>query len=243
MCLESARRFAGRLVAADFAPRNVERLLSFLRIAGETGRRLLVQPKDAYLLRAMHLADPLTSDAMEDPRLALYHDPKVREREWEGAVRLRYRDRTVGPGEVHARPGEFLLAFSLTDVADLLDIDYLMGQEPGGGYIFSNSPAYDEEQMVDLVRLWNWTRRLGMELVGLKPVATDERGGVVRMAPVPGFHASGHAGMDDLVRFVRIVRPRRLIAIHTEEPHLWEELLAGSGVEVVLAEPGVPIPL
>jgi ribonuclease J len=242
-CLRSVRKFDGRMVVADFAPRNVERLLTFLRIAGETDRRLVVQPRDAYLLRAMHLADPLTPDAMEDPRMALYADPKVRERDWEGLVRLRYHGRTVGPREVRSAPAGFILAFSLTDVADLLDVDYLMGLSPGGGYIFSNSPAYDDEQMVDLVRLWHWTTRLGMELVGLEPAATDERGQAVRMMPTAGYHASGHAGMDDLARFVQIVRPRLLIAIHTEEPQRWHALLAGSGIEVVQPGAGIPIPL
>ena len=46
------------LVVADSGPRNVERLLTFLRIARETGRKLLVLGKDAYRLEAMHVASP-----------------------------------------------------------------------------------------------------------------------------------------------------------------------------------------
>jgi hypothetical protein len=42
-----------------------------------------------------------------------------------------------------------------------LDLDFLQGGIGGGVYIFSNSQAYDEEQKVDLVRLWDWTQRLG----------------------------------------------------------------------------------
>jgi ribonuclease J len=242
-CLEAVRRSQGRLVIADFAPRNVERLLTFLRIAGESHRRLLVQPKDAYLLRAIHLADPSTPDAMNDPRLGLYQDPKLTEREWEAHVRGRYRARTVTPDEVRQEPGEFILAFSLTDVADLLDIDYLIGAKPGGAYIFSNSPAYDEEQMVDLVRLCNWARRLGMELVGLEPVYSADRHEVTKVVPVPGYHASGHASQDDLLRFAQAVRPKRLLAIHTESPDRWLTLLRGSGIEVVLPELGVAVPV
>jgi ribonuclease J len=242
-CLEAVRRSQGRLVVADFAPRNVERLLTFLRIAGETSRRLLVQPKDAYLLRAMHLADPSTADAMEDPRLGLYQDPKLTEREWEAHLRERYQARTVTPVEVRQEPGEYILAFSLTDIADLLDIDYLIGAKPGGAYVFSNSPAYDDEQMVDLVRLWNWVRRLGMELVGLEPVYSADRREVTKVVPVPGFHASGHASEDDLLHFAQSVRPKRLVAIHTESPDRWRQLLGGSGIEVILPELGTSIPV
>ena len=38
------------LVIADFGPRNIERLETFLDIAGQTGRQLVILAKDAYLL-------------------------------------------------------------------------------------------------------------------------------------------------------------------------------------------------
>jgi ribonuclease J len=180
---------------------------------------------------------------MQDPRLGLYADPKLTEREWETHVRERYLARTVSPGEIRQEPGGFILAFSLTDVADLLDVDYLIGAKPGGAYIFSNSPAYDDEQMVDLVRLWNWVRRLGMELVGLEPKYSEDRREVTQVVPVAGYHASGHASEDDLLRFAQAVRPKRLVAIHTESPDRWHPLLEGSGIEVVVPELGAPIPI
>jgi ribonuclease J len=242
-CLETVRRAEGSLVVADFAPRNVERLQSFVEIAGETNRRLLVQPKDAYLLRAMHLADDGLTDMMLDSRLGLYDDPKARELGWEQTVRQRYRDAIVGRGEVARRPGDYLLAFSLTDIPDLLDLQQLGTGARGGLYLFSNSPAYDDEQMVDLVRLWNWMDLLGMRLVGLEPEARDGQGRVTRLRSQPGYHASGHAGGDELVEFVRRVHPEVLIPIHTETPEAWQELLRGSGIRVRQPRLGEPIPL
>ncbi|MCJ7831334.1 MAG: hypothetical protein MUP86_02265 [Dehalococcoidia bacterium] len=237
-------RVAGdTLVVADFAPRNVERLLSFLQIAAETKRRLLIQPKDAYLLRAMHLADPSTPDPMEHPEIGLYDDPKSREQPWEEKVRRRYRSRTVSPEEVARTAGDYLLAFSLTDVADLLDLEMLMGGRPGGIYIFSNSPAYDDEQKVDLVRLWNWTQHLGMQMIGLRPNAHAASGEVTEVVADPGYHASGHAGSDELIEFVRRVRPKTLIPIHTETPEGWGDPLAGTGIRIVLPEYATPIAL
>ena len=233
-CLAVVRGSAGRMVIADFAPRNVERLLTFVRIASDTGRRLLVQPKDAYLLRAMHLADTRLPDAMVQPAVGLYADPKLQAETWEVMVRDRYRSITSGPKDVNRAPGDFILAFSVTDVADVLDIDYLRGGATEGGvYIFSNSPAYDEEQKADLVRLWNWTQRLGLEMVGLAPCRRDERRRVTEVEPVPGYHASGHATQADLLEFVRRARPKVLIPIHTEAAPLWHELLRGAGIEVV----------
>jgi ribonuclease J len=235
LCLKAVREAEGSLAVADFAPRNVERLLMFLDIAGETSRRLLVQPKDAYLLRAMHLADPRLPDVMSDHRVALYADPKVTLQGWEKVVRERYAASMLTPQDVRRQPAGCLLALSLTDMADLLDIEYLMQGKPGGAYIFSNSQAYDDEQMVDLVRLWNWTQHLGLTLHGLRP--DEKRGGrVVSLTPVEGYHASGHAGASELVEFVRLARPQRLIAIHTENPARWQALLAGQDIELVLPE-------
>ncbi|MEW6569328.1 MAG: MBL fold metallo-hydrolase RNA specificity domain-containing protein [Chloroflexota bacterium] len=242
-CLERVRQAEGELVVADFAPRNIERLQSFHCIAQETGRRLLVQPKDAYLMRAMHLADPAIPDLMQDPHLGLYQDPKVRPYAWEESVRRRYDSTSCGPQQVRGAPGEFLLAFSLTDIVDLLDLQFLLGRRAGGLYLFSNSQAYDDEQKADLVRLWHWTQHLGMDVAGLEPHRHDWRGEVIDVATQPGFHASGHAAPEDLVDLVRRVQPKILIPIHTEVPERWIELMKGTSIAVQLPEMGKPIAL
>jgi ribonuclease J len=242
-CLNAVRKAEGKLVIADFAPRNVERLLTFLDIARQTGRRLLIQPKDAYLLTAMRLADPASvPNLKEEPFLAIYKDPKGREDKWEKVTREFYRSQLVGPDEVQRSPGEYILAFSLWDMPDLLDIEYLMGEVPGGVYVYSNSKAYDEEQKVDLVRLWNWIRHFGLEPVGLQPVAQDSAGRVTAVDVTRGYHASGHASGPDLLRLVTEVRPEILIPIHTEHPAWWAERLKGTGIRVEIPDLAHPIP-
>ncbi len=240
-CLQAVRAAAGQLIVADFAPRNVERLLAFARIAADTGRTLLLQPKDAYLLRAIHLADPGSPDPLALPHVGIYDDPKASEQKWERLVRERYRAIITGPRQVIAHPGEVILAFSLTDVADMLDLQLLLGGRPGGIYLFSNSQAYDEEQMVDLVRLWTWTEHLGLRLVGLEVSARGQRGEVMQVTPVAGYHASGHAGQAELVRLVKDVRPKMLVPIHTEAPHLWSQLLQGTGIPIQVPSYAQPI--
>jgi len=242
-CLEAAHQADGRLLVADFAPRNIERLMAFLRIAAETGRRLLVQPKDAYLLRAMYLANPDQGDVMRHASIGLYADPKVTHYEWERLVYDRFAGQLTRPEWVHSSPGDYLLAFSLTDVPDLLDLEYLAKGPMGGVYIFSNSQAYDEEQMVDLVRLWNWASHLGLEMVGLAPSRHGSRGEVSAVSTVAGYHASGHASGAELAEFVRRVHPRALVAVHTEEPLLWSDHLAGTGIQLVNPEYARPIQL
>ena len=192
------------------------------------------------MLRAIHLADPSTPDLMAVPHVGIYDDPKSVYRKYEAAVRKRYAELIVSPAEVCRHRGDYILAFSLTDMADLLDLEYLIGGRLGGVYIFSNSPAYDDEQQVDLVRLWNWTQRLGLTLVGLTP-RRDGAGQVVAMDVQPGFHASGHAGGDELREFVCRVAPKRLLPIHTQAAHLWPAMLAGQSIQILPPQYAQPI--
>jgi ribonuclease J len=238
-CLRAVTKAAGKLVIADFSPRNTERLLAFVEIAETTNRCLLVQPKDAYLLRAMHLADPDDLiDVMGKPHVKLYADPKGHLADWEALVRRRYD--SVGPHQIQKNPGDYILAFSLTDIADMLDFDFLTRGETRGVYIFSNSQAHDEEQQVDLIRLWNWTQRLGLEVVGLK-VRRNPAGQVVEVKPEAGYHCSGHACAEELVDFVKSVRPARLIPIHTSTPGKWAEILKGTKIKLELPKYAKPI--
>jgi ribonuclease J len=236
-CLRVVQNAAGKLAVADFAPRNIARFEIFARIAEQTGRRLLVQPKDAYLLRAAHLADPDSNDLMAPTHIGIYDDPKAVYRKYEAAVRARYSDRVVSPDEVRQHFGDYILAFSLTDMADLLDLEYLVGRQLSGVYIFSNSPAYDDEQQVDLVRLWNWAQYLGLTVVGLEP-RRDADGRVVAMDVQRGYHASGHAGGNELKEFVQRIAPRTLIPIHTQAAHLWPHMLAHQFIQVVMPRTG-----
>lgn len=110
-------------------------------------------------------------------------------------------------------------------------------------YVYSNSKAYDEEQKVDLVRLWNWIRHFGMEPVGLQPVARDATGRVTEVDVTPGYHASGHASGPELLRLVNEARPEILIPIHTEQPDWWVEQLKGTGIQVAIPNFARPIPV
>jgi len=231
-CCRVVQAAAGRLVVADFAPRNVDRFETFARIAAETGRQLLIQPKDAYLLRAVHLADPRIPDLMSADQVAVLDDPKGTYRKYETVVRREYAGRLVSAATIKNQLGNYILACSLSDMADMLDLQYLLGHQLDGVYLFSNSPAFDDEQQVDLVRLWHWTQHLGLTLVGLQP-RRDERGHVVAMEGQPGYHASGHAGSNELQEFVRRIAPQKLIPIHTEAVGLWSTLLTGGAIEIV----------
>ena len=216
-----AVREARGLVIADFGPRNVERLITFHRIARETSRRLVVLAKDAYLLHAMRLASPDIPDPGSLPEICIYQDVRGRVEGWQRDVLKRYRDKLVKASDVQMSPDDFILCFSFWDIKNLIDI-----APEGGVYIYSSSEAYNEEQQIDHYRLRNWIDHFNLTLIG----DPDKGGG--------GFHASGHASGPELLELIERVRPKFLIPIHTQDAAYFAAELDGKGIEVRIPKLG-----
>ncbi len=216
------------LLIADFGPRNVERLLTFRILAEQHGRRLAVLPKDAYLLRALHLADPQLPDPAADPVMVVYVKNRLQRLKWEDEFLGSFPgDRMVTPAEVRERPGEFVLCLSFWDLSELIDL-----KTRGGTYIYSSSEAYDEEAAMDLQRLRNWLDHFQLRLVG----DPGDRSGRSRE---PGFHASGHIHGPGLEELIRTIAPRYLVPVHTESPAFFDRFR--DQMQVVWPERGQPI--
>lgn len=100
------------LVVADFGPRNVERLISFRGIAAETGRKLAILPKDAYLLEAMRAADTGVPEVGGDETIRIYSDLKAREEKSEQELLGRCGGKVVDAAEVRRHQSEYILCLS-----------------------------------------------------------------------------------------------------------------------------------
>lgn len=238
------------LVVADFAPRNVERLLAFHRIAVETGRQLLLLDRDIYLLRALHLVDPSLPDLATDPCIRLYDEPRARYDRWQNEVRKWCADRLVSREYIQRNQAACILCFSFFDINEFPSLR----PSPGSVYVYSSSEAYTEEQAMDFRRLLNWLQHFGMTFVGdshlhrrFQDTGQCPSGcpfcsaptGTVRLAP--GFHASGHASGAELVDMIKTIHPKVFVPIHTEKPEFFQTALAGTGIEVRLPEAGRPM--
>lgn len=220
-----------RLVIADFGPRNIERLETFLKIADQTGRQLVVLAKDAYLLEAMRLVSPTVPALSSNERMLVYQDLRYKIEPWEQHLRSQHGQRLVSPRQVHDSPGDYILCFSFWDAKNLIDIDV-----QGGTYVYSSSEAYSEEQEQDFRRLREWLTHFKMGSVGLP----HERGQSIATLPPEeqGLHASGHASAKDIMDFVREIRPRTVVPVHTENPGYFREHLRGTDIEVRVLEYG-----
>ncbi len=227
--LRAIKDAAGLLVIADFSPRDVDRLLTFLQIAKETGRKLAVLPKDAYLLKTMRLLTSDTPDIAEEGDIVIYQDTIASRNPglWVRNICKEYSRKIVLAEDISSNQDQFILCFSFFDLNELPSIR----PRPGSLYVYSSSEPHDEEQERDFWRLHNWLKHFAMRGLGL-PI---ERNGEWEIPEEEkGLHASGHACSSDLLRIVRDVKPEILIPIHTEYPDFYIVHLRGSGISVLL---------
>ncbi|MDR7418298.1 MAG: MBL fold metallo-hydrolase [Armatimonadota bacterium] len=203
-CLAAVRATRGPVIA-DFAPRDLYRLHTFLRIARETDRRLVILSQDAHLLNALLGMHPLVVDPRGEPFVILKERKQsgtYSERDyprWERHVLAWPTARTAG--DLRTARDRLILALSFWDIQNLVDL----GVGEDALYIQSSSEAYTEEQALDARRLNNWLDMLGVRR---------------RLQS----HASGHAPRSDLARLVETVRPEVLVPIHTVVPRLWRDV-------------------
>ncbi|WP_022799623.1 MBL fold metallo-hydrolase [Thermus islandicus] len=216
-------QWEGCPVVVDFAPRNLERLLSCLEVARDVGRKLVVTPKDAYLLFGLAEAEPDPWKGVLQEVMVLKEE-KNRTGAWEKALQDEAGLQWVALKEVAQDPGAYLLALGFYEVNRLLDLRLLEaalgGKARRGAYLFTNSYWADQEQILDLEVLLAWLGRLDFRLLpeGLAKLPRDPAG-----VENP-FHTSGHAPEPDLLEAVRRLRPRYLLPVHTERPERWREL-------------------
>lgn len=215
------------LVVADFGPRNVERLASFLEIARETGRKLLLLPKDVYLLEKMALADGGQVPSPDDSAILLYCKYEASDRNWKKMLRGEYDSKTVTARQVADSQDKVIACFSFFDVNELAYIRPV----PGSMWLFSSCEAFNEEMSIDFRRLGEWVDLYGMAFPG-DPRKTDEK------SP---FHVSGHASRQHLMQVIDTIDPQTVIPVHTERPAAYASALAGR--HVIIPHRGVPIVL
>ena len=213
--LEVVRKEKG-LVIADFSPRNIERLRTFRDIAKELGRRLVVTPKDAYLLEQMHVIDPKIPAPDEDG-LSILRASKATRDSWEKQLVERFGGHTTDAATIRKAPGAHILCLSYWDITNLIDIE-----PTGGTYIYSASEAYDEEQQIDHLRLSNWLDFFHLNKVGGLPGA--EKG---------PFHASGHIDGPGMEWVIETVNPKKILPVHTQKlgwfEQRWPEKIVKAG--------------
>ncbi|MBI3860248.1 MAG: MBL fold metallo-hydrolase [Thaumarchaeota archaeon] len=193
------------LVMADFAFKDTTRFMTFLELAKNSGRRLLIAFKDAYYIRKLKTLIP-SLPSLDDESMILYEEKRGsgtfsdRDYYWWEREFLN-RQNTVRPDYVSAHQNEIIAAMGYYDVTELIDLK----PTEGSIYIKSASEVINEEQEFDMKRLKAWLDHFRMGY--------------------HHFHASGHAPQADLARIMGESNSGKIIPIHTQHADMFSSLV------------------
>lgn len=201
------------IVLANFSNVDIDRIRTFYQVAKENDRILAISLKQAFILTALSadraLGLPKVLDS--DEHIVVFRRSKKRYYDWEQNVISHAK--TIDSQELRNEQNKFIVAFSMPDFKELVDIR----PNPGSVFVLSMSEPFNEEQEFEFERLRNWLDHFGL--------------------PMYHIHCSGHIMPSELKRSIEIVRPHRLIPIHTEYPGLYAKYVSDI-VEVVSASKG-----
>jgi len=211
------------LTIADFSANNFERLDTFIGIAKDAGKRMVVTHRDVAFLESIAKVD---GNVRKDD-LWVYRS--LSSEDIESVNGLKDKDWQVAdPDDIAKDPEDYMLCFSFWDMTKLLDLDW-----SGGTYIYSNSEAYDLKQVDNLQKLMNW-----IDLFGFKCRGLDMVDGHLEFER--GFHSSGHLSLPHLWQIIDTISPEVVIPVHCSDP---EAFARSCPVETIVPVKGQPISL
>ena len=190
------------LVLANFSNVDIDRIRTFYEVAKQNDRMLAISLKQAYLLNQLSsdpkLGLPKVLDASEN--IAVFRRSKKRYYDWEEAVMDKAK--TIASEELREQQDKFVVAFSMPDFKELVDIR----PKAGSVFVLSTSEPFNEEQEFEFERLQNWLDHFGL--------------------PMYHIHCSGHIMPSELKTNIQRIKPRKLFPIHTDHPGLYAKYVA-----------------
>jgi ribonuclease J len=190
------------LALANFSNVDVDRIRTFFEAARQNDRVLAISLKQAFLLNQL-ASDPklnLPNALGGDENIAVFRRAKKRYYDWEEEVMDKAR--TIDSEELRKDQRKFVVAFSMPDFKELVDIR----PDAGSVFVLSTSEPFNEEQEFEFERLRNWLDHFGL--------------------PMYHVHCSGHIMPSELKSSIEQIKPRRLFPIHTEYPGLYAKYLS-----------------
>jgi ribonuclease J len=194
-----------KLCVVNFPLRDVDRLNTFFKAAKRSGRRMVVNMKQAYLIDLLN---------KEDKRLKMRSldefDVFINRTSWGRYEEKDYynwqrpflkRDNAVKAEEVSKKQNNFLVFIDFFTLKELLDIRPSLGSS----FIYSMTEPFNEEMEIDFGRMMNWLEKFKMNM---------------RQA-----HASGHANGKQLKKIAEFVKPDKLFPIHTDKPEMFKKII------------------
>jgi len=192
------------LVVTTFYGRDIDRIRNFYNVAKENDRKFVVSLKTAHLLNKLK-DDPKLNvpDPLNDENIKIYVPRKKSgcydEKDyyiWERP----YLANSVDCNFVRENASKILLNLDLYSFTQLIDI-----RPKGGEFIHSMSEPFTEGGMDQIEQdvMMNW-----LKLFELK---------------FHQIHASGHGSIKNLKDIIKVIRPKVVIPVHTENAKMFKK--------------------
>ncbi|HWP78576.1 MAG TPA: MBL fold metallo-hydrolase [Candidatus Nitrosotenuis sp.] len=203
-----------KLVVVSYPTRDLDRLLSFYLAAKQTNRTLVIDLKQAYLLKLFEQSEKYkgTYPSPDDSMIRIYvprkswglidkakeywtdkqilNDYDVWERQFiSRANSVDYRD-------VSSKQQEYMFYCSDYRLQELIDVR----PQEGSSYIRSSTEPFDDEMRFDHERIKRWLVHFGL-------LRKDDNWNVT--------HVSGHGSKDQIRYVVQETKAKNVIPIHT----------------------------
>ncbi|MFH0849226.1 MAG: MBL fold metallo-hydrolase [archaeon] len=196
-----------KMVFVAHAGRDMDRFRTFYEVAQKTGRRLVISPRMAFLLRGL-LVDKRLSlpDPMKDDNISVYYRRKRSGKFDESdyyAWEREFMDKMMTYESVAKNQRRLIMNLDFNNLTELVDIR----PSRESHFIHSMSEPFSEEDVEDEA-LHNWVDHFGMRFHQL--------------------HASGHLSGKQVESIIRTTRPQRVFPIHTENQHLFKKFSPNS---------------
>lgn len=210
-----------KLVVVSYPTRDLDRLLSFYNSAKQAGRYLVIDLKQAYLLRLFEQSEEYgrTYPKLSDESIRIY----VPRKSWglidkdvqywtEKQVLADYdkweRDFIAMPNavdyrDVSSKQQDYMFYCSDFRMQELIDVR----PSEGSSYVRSATEPFDDEMRLDHDRIKRWLVHFGL-------LKKEERWTVT--------HVSGHGSEDQIRHVVEETKAKNLVPIHTEHAEYFE---------------------
>ncbi len=234
--VESVNRCQG-LVVVNYPVRDLDRLLTFYKVAEDTDRKLVVSLKQAYILNLFqehHQEYPGIGEVMiykprkgwglvGDNSFACVDDEwlcastidediesahSLRDyKKWER--KLLENDNVLTYHDLQENPRDYIFRCDFFELKELIDI-----KPENGIYIKSSTEPFDDQMEINERKVRNWLKLFNLPLLN------------------KCFHASGHANGPEILEMIREIHPDKLYPVHTTHKEKFLEL-ADDGIEVI----------
>ncbi len=215
------------LVLVETCPADIDRIRTIWKVAQSTGRKLILDSRQAYLAYELDARDSSVEDLPCPKDSGVYlsrirdRDGSMEGREARKKWRPKYQQNLIerceqvylgpeGRAEIRRHAGEYVLC-TANAAQKLLELKE--GPPFPCHFILSKSEPFNEEMVIAFDRLLHWLAAYGVK-------------------QYHEVHVSGHCWRRDLKTIIEEANPEVLVPVHTEHPDLMARMARRAVKEV-----------